>query len=123
MRGQNLSPATATGYSKSSVNASPSEAFGAEHLGPFDQRQSNWVRLTHQALLGSLPGWLLSGVPGRKRKWLSRKAAIRVSCEWCELNPQASAVCEAETFVKVSTLFRRPVATPEVINTEIVNRK
>jgi hypothetical protein len=51
------------------------------------------------------------------------KAAIRVTREQGELNPQARAVCEAETFVKVTTVFSAAVATPDAINAEIVDRK
>jgi hypothetical protein len=50
------------------------------------------------------------------------EAATRVSREHGELKLQAPAVCEAETFVKVSTVFSAARSQPpEVINTEKVN--
>jgi hypothetical protein len=82
-----------------------------KHLGPFGQRQSNRVSLTHQALLGSLPGWRLSAVPGRE-KMAEPESGYKGEPRAVRAYPQGSAVYEAETFAKVSMLFRGPIATP-----------
>jgi hypothetical protein len=61
--------------------------------------------------------WLLNGLPERKRKWLSLKAATRVSREQGELNSQAPAVWGAERLVKVSTVFFTVWSRPQKLST------
>jgi hypothetical protein len=69
--------------------------------------------------LGRCPDGSLRGERRARveRKWLMLKAAIRLTHEQGELNPQAPAVCEAETLVKVSTVFFAAWSRPQKLST------